>query len=89
MAIYRECLSHLDEIKKVMLDPVLREQEAEKAKLIKAEMFVQLQRKMLLYRAKNTALSERDMKHLMKQFGKYGFTGDEIKRLFNSPFTEL
>ena len=82
VAKYREYLSHLDEIKKVMLDPASREQEAEKAKLIKAEKVVQLRRMMLLFRAKTTTLSERDMKILMKQFGKYGFTSDEIKKAF-------
>ena len=81
-AMYREYLTHLDDIKKVMLNPTARKQEADGAKQIKSENVVQLQRIMRLFRAKTTTLSERDMKHLIKRFGKYGFTAEEIKKEF-------
>lgn len=86
VAKHREYLSHLDEIKKVMLDPALRKQEAENAKHIKTEQLISLRNKMRLFHAKTTALSERDMKILMKQFGKYGFTAEEIKTEFKRTF---
>lgn len=86
VARHREYLSHLDEIKKVMLDPVLRKQEAENAKLIRAEQHKCLRNKLRLYHAKMTVLSERDMKFLMQQFGKYGFTAEEIKSEFKRTF---
>lgn len=85
-ATYRKYLSHLDEIKKVMLDPVLRKQEAENAKLIKTEQLKSLRIKMQLFHAKTTTLSDRDMKLLLKQYGKYGFTDEEIKKEFKRTF---
>lgn len=54
VATYREYLSHLDEIKKVMLDPVLRKQEAENAKHIKTKQLKSLRIKMRLFHAKTT-----------------------------------
>ena len=77
----REYLSHLDKIKTVMLDPKLRE-EAENAKHIKNAQLRVLKNKLRLFHTKTTILSERDMKILIKQFGKYGFSIDEIQMEF-------
>lgn len=82
----REYLSHLDKIKTVMLDPNLREREAENAKHIKKEQLRVFRNKLRLFRVKTTALSERDMNVLIKQFGKYGFTADEIQMEFKRVF---
>ena len=79
-----EYLAALEDIKKVMLDPATRKQEASKAKQIKESKTKDLETKLKLYRAKGDALSERDLKQLLKVFGTFGFTADEIKKKFGS-----
>lgn len=79
-----EYLAALEDIKKVMLDPAARKQEAAKAKQIKDGKAKELEAKLKLYRAKGDELSEKDLKQLVKVFGAFGFTADEIKRKFGS-----
>jgi len=79
-----EYLAALEDIKKVMLDPTARKQEAAKAKQIKASKAKELEAKLSLYRAKGDELSEKDLKRLVKVFGAFGFTADEIKKKFGS-----
>lgn len=79
-----EYLQHLEDIKKVMLDPAARKQEASKAKQIKDSKAKELDAKLKLYRAKADTLSEKDLKQLVKVFGAFGFTADEIKKRFGS-----
>lgn len=79
-----EYLAALEDIKKVMLDPAARKQEAAKAKQIKESKAKGLEAKLKLYRAKGDELSEKDLKQLVKVFGAFGFTADEIKRKFGS-----
>lgn len=83
---YIEYSTHLEDIKKTMLDPVARKQEAERAKQIKKESVAELHNILRLYRAKTAALSERDLKHLTARFGKLGFTIEEIKDEFSRTF---
>lgn len=59
-----EYLAALEDIKKVMLDPTARKQEAAKAKQIKASKAKELEAKLSLYRAKGDELSEKDLKRL-------------------------
>ena len=77
-----EYLATLEDIKKVMLDPAARKQEAVKAKQIKSSKAKELEAKLSLYRAKGDELSEKDLKQLLKVFGTFGFTADEIKKKF-------
>lgn len=79
-----EYLAHLEDIKKVMLDPAARKQEASKAKQVKDSKAKELDAKLKLYRAKADTLSEKDLKQLVKVFGAFGFTADEIKKRFGS-----
>lgn len=79
-----EYLNHLEDIKKVMLDPAARKQEASKAKQIKDSKGKELDAKLKLYRAKADTLSEKDLKQLVRVFGAFGFTEDEIKKRFGS-----
>lgn len=79
-----EYLEHLEDIKKVMLDPAARKQEASKAKQVKDSKAKELDAKLKLYRAKADTLSEKDLKQLVKVFGAFGFTADEIKKRFGS-----
>ena len=79
-----EYLAHLDDIKKVMLDPAARKQEAAKAKQIKDSKAKELEAKLKLYRAKGDELSDKDLKQLAKIFGPFGFTEGEIKKKFGS-----
>lgn len=79
-----EYLAALADIKKVMLDPRTRKQEASKAKQIKESKAKDLETKLKLYRAKSDKLSEKDLKQLLKVFGAFGFTIDEIKKKFGS-----
>lgn len=60
-----EYLAALEDIKKVMLDPTARKQEAAKAKQIKASKAKELEAKLSLYRAKGDELSEKDLKRLV------------------------
>ena len=77
-----ENLSALEDIKKVMLDPAARKQEADKAKQLKVGKLKELESKLKLYRAKGDTLSEKDLKQLMGKYGTYGISADEIKRMF-------
>ncbi len=79
-----EYLAHLEEIKKVMIDPDKRKQEASKAKQLKDGKAKELEDKLKLYRAKGESLTDKDLNQLLKVFGPYGFTADEIKRKFGS-----
>lgn len=77
-----EYLAALEDIKKVMLDPAARKQEAAKAKQVKDSKVKELESKLNLYRAKGDELSEKDLKQLVKAFGTFGFTAEEIKKKF-------
>lgn len=80
---YRGFLAQLEEIKKVMLDPTLRAEEAGKAKKIKESKKKELETKLIMYRAKKS-LPDKDLARLVKLFGPYGFTEAEIKKLYGS-----
>ena len=79
-----EYLADLENIKKVMLDPATRKQEADKAKQIKDSKAKELEAKLKLYRAKGDTLSEKDLKQLVKIFGPFGFTDKEITKKFGT-----
>lgn len=79
-----EYLAHLEDIKKVMLDPEARKKEAAKAKQIKDSKAKELEAKLKLYRAKGDSLSDKDLKQLVKLFGPFGFTEAEITKKFGS-----
>ncbi len=79
-----EYLAAIEDIKKVMLDPTARKQEAAKAKKIRDGKAKELESKLSLYRAKGDTLSEKDLKQLVKVFGPFGFTAGEIKKKFGS-----
>lgn len=79
-----EYLAALENIKKVMLDPAARKQEAAKAKQIKDSKEKELEAKLSLYRAKGDELSEKDLKQLGRVFGTFGFTAEEIKKKFGT-----
>ncbi len=79
-----EYLAKLDEIKAVMLNPEKRKQEAAKAKQIKDGKVKELEAKLKLYRTKGDSLAEKDLKQLLKLFGPFGFTAEEITRKFGS-----
>ena len=66
--MYREYLSHLDKIKKVMFDPVARKQEAKKAIQLKAEKIDDLRLKVRLLHVKAKELSESDLRHLVQGY---------------------
>ena len=77
-----EYLAALQDIKKVMLDGEARQKEAEKAKKIKDSKLKKLKKKLTLYHAKSEVLSKKDLKRLVKKFGVFGFSEEEIKKLF-------
>lgn len=77
-----EYLAHIEDIKKVMLDPEARKKEAAKAKQIKDSKAKELEAKLKLYRAKSNSLSDKDLKTLVKMFGSFGFTEAEITKKF-------
>ena len=79
-----EYLAALEDMKKVMLDQAARKQEAAKAKQIKDGKAKELEAKLSLYRAKGDELSDKDLRQLVKVFGAFGFTADEIKKKFGS-----
>ena len=79
-----EYLAALEDIKKVMLASATRQQEAIKAKQIKEEKAKELETKLSLYRSKGSMLSEKDLNQLLKLFGAFGFTADEIRNKFGS-----
>ena len=78
---YRGYLAQLEDIKKVMLNPESRKQEAAKAKQIKESKKKELKAKLTMYRDKNS-LPDKDLARLVKLFGPYGFSADEIKKLY-------
>ena len=71
------------EIKKVMLDPAQRAQEADNARQIKNQKKSELNTKLALYVSKGDKLSPRDLKRLKRDFVPYGFTEEEIKEKFS------
>lgn len=75
-------LGMLEDIKKVMRDPVARRQEAEKAQLLKKEKSKTLDSKLSLYASKGNELSPRDLKILLKDFGLYGYDENAILSRF-------
>ena len=79
-----EYLAALEDMKKVMLDQAARKQEAAKAKQIKDGKAKELEAKLSLYRAKGDELSDKDLRQLVKVFGAFGFTAEEIKKKFGS-----
>ena len=86
LAIYRENLAHLDDIKKVMLDPMARKQEAEKAVQIRIEKYENLRMTVRLLRVKSEVLSESDLRKLVQGYARYGFTAEDIVNVFNNTF---
>ena len=75
-------LSMLEEIKRVMRDPIARGEEAKKAQLIKKEKSKALDSKLSLYASKSSELSPRDLKILLKDFGMYGYDEAMILKKF-------
>ncbi len=78
---YRGYLAQIEDIKKVMLNPESRKQEATKAKQIKESKKKELETKLIMYRVKKS-LPDKDLARLVKLFGPYGFSADEIKKLY-------
>ena len=79
-----EYLANLEDIKKVMNDPAARKQQAVKAKQIKDSKKKELETKLKSCRTKGNSLLDNDLKQLVKLFGVYGFSEDEIKAMFQS-----
>lgn len=79
---YRGYLAQIEDMKKVMLNPESRKQEAAKAKQIKESKKKELETKLIMYRAKKS-LSDKDLARLATLFGPYGFSADEIKKLYH------
>lgn len=79
-----EYLACLVDIRKVMLDPAARNQEAAKAKQLKNSKAEELEARLKLYRAKGDTLSDNDLKHLIGIFGVFGFSEEEIANKFQS-----
>lgn len=79
---YRGYLAQIEDMKKVMLNPESRKQEAAKAKQIKESKKKELETKLIMYRAKKS-LPDKDLARLAKLFGPYGFSADEIKKLYH------
>ena len=77
-----EYLAHLRDIRAVMLESASREKAAREAKAIKGSKQAQLEQKLSLYRTKGDTLSQEDLQQILKLFGPFGFTQDEITRLF-------
>ena len=77
-----EYLAHLEDIRKIMLDPADRKKEAAKARTLKGEKRAELLAKLSLYSAKGSTLSDRDMKQLLRFYGPFGFTEEEIREAF-------
>ena len=81
-------LARVAEIKKVMLDPISRYEEAAKAVQIKNSQLNELEARLILYRAKGNALSDEDLKVLLDKFGAFGISKDEIVQRFLSGIEE-
>lgn len=78
-----ENISRINEITGVMLDSAKRLAEAADAKKIKLSKSRELDRRLGLYAAKGDELSDRDLKTLIKDFGQFGYSEQEIRELFN------
>lgn len=76
-------LNLLPEIEKIMLNAETRKQEAVKAKQIKESKRKEVEKKLEAYRRKND-LPEKDLARLLKAYGQFGFTQEEIKKMFGS-----
>ena len=79
-----EYLSRLDEIRRVMSDPAARSAEADKARRLKEEKREELRSRLSLYAAKGPSLSDKDLKQLLRLFGPFGFSGEEIRQAFEA-----
>lgn len=78
-----EYLENLEKMKEVLMDPAKRKEEAQKAKKIKAEKLASLKEKLSLLQLKgNPELSPKELNQLLRQFGPYGYTEEEIKKYF-------
>ena len=80
---YRDFLGKIEDIKKVMLNQEARKQEAAKAKQIKESKKRELETKLIMYRTKKN-LPDKDLARLVRLFGPYGFSADEIKKLYGN-----
>lgn len=78
-----KCLAQLDHIKEVMLNENSRWDEAKKAKGAKEDKRADLEKKLEDYRAIGDTLEEWDVGRLLGQFGPYGYTEGDIRRLFD------
>ena len=87
--IYSEYIAQLEKIKEVMLNPDSRKEEAEKAKKIKKDNEKKLYEKLSIYRdnyikqGRPLELDDNLLKQLLKNFSKFGFTANEIKKAFS------
>ena len=75
-------MAQIDKIRNVMLNAELRQEEAENAKKIKCDHKKELDSKLTLYRAKGDILADKDLKQLVRIFGRFGFTETEIRQAF-------
>lgn len=88
-----EYMENIDKMKEILMNPSTRNEEALKAKRIKAEKLTSLKEKISLLQLKgNAELSEKELAQLIRQFGPFGYTEQEIKKYFSQspkPKTEI
>lgn len=77
-------LEMLDDIRKVMSNGPSRAKEAAQAKQIRTEQLNALDEKLVIYKVKKDELDSRDIKALLRLFGKYGIDEKTIRQRFAS-----
>lgn len=82
-------LASISDIKKIMLDPISRCEEAAKAVQIKNGQLCELDTRLTLYRAKGNSLSDDDLKLLLNKFSAFGISKDEIVQRFFSGIEDV
>lgn len=89
----KEKIAKIPDIKKVLLDPQLRKQEAEKAILIKQEQEKDLKNELIIIQTKGY-ITPAELKEIHSKYKIYGFNEESIKKLLTtaievSPIEEI
>ncbi len=79
-----EYLENLENIKEIMHDPKKRKEEAEEAKKIRDSEIKELEDMLDLYGANHEELSKDYLKRLVRKYGKYRISEDEIVKKFRA-----
>lgn len=77
---YAKYLDQLDQITVVMMDPAERRMQADQAREIKRKKAKELQEKLGLY----DELDDKAVEKLHKVYGDFGFSGNDIRRLYKT-----